>query len=118
MRITFLQLPWPRGAPQDNLFPPADLETRLIYGELPGVVTAPKADRASILRAYAFVHLKEEMRREALVKDWAAFVTYARHLIAFVKEHPRQAKRGYVVCRCPRPLALADNITALPWFCL
>ncbi len=259
-----LQLPWPRGTPQDNLFPPADLETRLIYGELPGVVTAPKADRARILRAYAFVHLEEEMRREALVKDWAAFVRFlrlaalesgqvlnyaaisnetgisqptvkgyyqlledmfigvrvlawtksprknllstpkfllfdlgvrhaaaglevsratirsnpgplfeqwvglelwrrlqylgqgelsylrtrdgaevdfivehkgqatpfevkwterptltdARHLIAFLREHPRQAKRGYVVCRCPRPLALADNITALPWFCL
>ncbi len=259
-----LQLPWPRGTPQDNLFPPADLETRLIYGELPGVVAAPKADRASILRAYAFVHLEEEMRREALVRDWAAFVRFlrlaalesgqvlnyaaisneagisqptvkgyyqlledmfigvrvlawtksprknllstpkfllfdlgvrhaaaglevsratirsnpgplfeqwvglelwrrlqylgqgelsylrtrdgaevdfivehkgqvtplevkwterptltdARHLIAFLNEHPRQAKRGYVVCRCPRPLALADNITALPWFCL
>jgi predicted AAA+ superfamily ATPase len=42
----------------------------------------------------------------------------ARHLITFLKEHPRQAKRGYVVCRCPRPLALADNITALPWSCL
>lgn len=262
--VSPLQLPWPRGTPQDNLFPPADLETRLIYGELPGVVTAPKTDRASILRAYAFVHLEEEMRREALVKDWAAFVRFlrlaalesgqvlnyaaisnetgisqptvkgyyqlledmfigvrvlawtksprknllsspkfllfdlgvrhaaaglevsratirsnpgplfeqwvglelwrrlqylgqgeltylrtrdgaevdfivehkgqatpfevkwterptltdARHLIAFLKEHPRQAKRGYVVCRCPRPLALADNITALPWFCL
>jgi uncharacterized protein len=259
-----LPLPWPRGTPQDNPFPPADLETRLIYGEWPGVVTAPKADRASILRAYAFVHLEEEMRREALVKDWAAFVRFlrlaalesgqvlnyaaisnetgisqptvkgyyqlledmfigvrvlawtksprknllstpkfllfdlgvrhaaaglevsratirsnpgplfeqwvglelwrrlqylghgelsylrtrdgaevdfiverkgqvtpfkvkwterptlsdARHLITFLKEHPRQAKRGYVVCRCPRPLALADNITALPWFCL
>ncbi|MDP9014502.1 MAG: ATP-binding protein [Pseudomonadota bacterium] len=259
-----LPLPWPRGISQDNLFPPADLETRLIYGELPGVVTAPKADRAGILRAYAFVHLEEEMRREALVKDWAAFVRFlrlaalesgqilnysgisnetgvsqptvkgyyqlledmfigvrvpawskssrknllstpkfllfdlgvrhaaaglevsratvlsnpgplfeqwvglelwrrlqylgqgelsylrtrdgaeidflverkgrvtpievkwterptlsdARHLIAFLKEHPEQAKQGYIVCRCPRPLALADNIIALPWFCL
>ena len=73
-----LPLPWPRGTPQDNLFPPADLETRLIYGELPGVVTAPKADRAGILRAYAFVHLEEERRREALVKDWAAFVRFLR----------------------------------------
>jgi len=73
-----LPLPRPRGTPQDKLFPPADLETRLIYGELPGVVTAPKVDRASILRAYAFVHLEEEMRREALVKDWAAFVRFLR----------------------------------------
>jgi predicted AAA+ superfamily ATPase len=259
-----LPLPWPRGIARDNLFPPADLETRLLYGELPGVVTAAKADRASILRAYAFVHLEEEMRREALVKDWAAFVRFlrlaalesgqivnyagisnetgisqptvkgyyqlledmfigmrvpawsksvrknllstpkfllfdlgvrhaaaglevspatirsnpgplfeqwvgmelwrrlqylgqgelsylrtrdgaevdfiaehkghvipfevkwterptlsdARHLITFLKEHSGQAKRGYVICRCPRPLALADNITALPWTCL
>jgi len=42
----------------------------------------------------------------------------ARHLITFLKEYPRQPKHGYIVCRCPRPLALADNITALPWFCL
>lgn len=259
-----LPLPWPRGALRDDPFPATDLETRLIYGELPGVVTAPKADRASILRAYAFVHLEQEMRREALVKDWAAFVRFlrlaalesgqvlnyaaisnetgisqptvkgyyqlledmfigvrvpawsksprknllstpkfllfdlgvrhaaaglevsratvrsnpgplfeqwvglelwrrlhylgqgelyylrtrdgaevdfvveykgrvtpfevkwterpvlsdARHLSAFLKEHPGQAKQGYLVCRSPRPLALADNITALPWFCL
>jgi len=259
-----LPLPWPRGVSQDNLFPSSDLETRLIYGELPGVVTSPKADRAGILRAYAFVHLEEEMRREALVKDWAAFVRFlrmaalesgqilnyagisnetgisqptvkgyyqlledmfigvripawskssrknllstpkfllfdlgvrhaaaglevsratirsnpgplfeqwvglelwrrlqylgqgelsylrtrdgaeidflverkgrvipfevkwtehptlsdARHLITFLKEYPRQPEHGYIVCRCPRPLALADNITALPWFCL
>ena len=45
-------------------------------------------------------------------------LTDARHLIAFLKEHLQQAKRGYVVCRCPRPLALAANIIALPWFCL
>ncbi len=73
-----VQWPRPRGTPQDNLFPSADLETRLVYGELPGVVTAPKADRASILRAYAFVHLEEEMRREALIKDWASFVRFLR----------------------------------------
>jgi predicted AAA+ superfamily ATPase len=259
-----LPLPWPGGASRANLFPAADLETRLAYGELPGVVTAPQADRASLLRAYAFVHLEEEMRREALVRDWAAFVRFlrlaaresgqilnyagisnetgisqptvkgyyqlledmfigirvpawsrsprknllstprfllfdlgvrhaaagleisratvrshpgplleqwvglelwrrlqylrrgelyylrtrdgaeidyiveirgritpievkwterpvpsdARHLLAFLKEHRQEARHGYLICRCPRPLALADNITALPWYCL
>lgn len=259
-----LPLPWPPSAVRDRPFPAADLETRLIYGDLPGVVTAPKADRASILRAYAFVHLEEEMRREALIKDWAAFVRFlrlaaresgqvlnyaaisnetgisqptvkgyyqlledmfigvrvpawtksprknllstpkfllfdlgirhaaaglaisratvtgnpgpifeqwvglelwrrlqylgegelsylrtrdgsevdfiverkgrvtpfevkwtkrptisdARHLLAFLKEHPRQAQHGYLICRCPHPLALTDKITALPWHSL
>ncbi len=262
--ISPLPFPWPKGADLHNLFPAADLETRLLYGELPGVVTAPQKDRANILRAYALVHLEEEMRRETLVKDWAAFVRFlrmaalesgqvlnyasvsnetgisqptvkgyyqlledmfigvrvpawsksprknvlstpkfmlfdlgvrhaaaglevsratvrsnpgplfeqwtglelwrrlrylgqgelyylrtrdgaeidfiverqgrfipfevkwterptlsdARHLVAFMKEHPKQAKHGYVICRCPRPLALADNVTALPWHCL
>jgi predicted AAA+ superfamily ATPase len=256
-----LPLPWPRGGLQRKLFPAASLESRLTYGELPGVVTAPKSDRANILRSYAFVHLEEEMRREALVKDWGAFVRFlrfaalesgqvlnytgvsnetgisqptvkayyqlledmfigvrvpawsrslrknllstpkfllfdlgvrhaaaglevssatvrsnpgplfeqwvglelwrrlqylgqgelfylrsrdgaevdfivqykkrvipfevkwterpkladARHLAAFVKEHRRDARHGYLVCRCPRPLALSDTITALPW---
>jgi uncharacterized protein len=259
-----LPLSWQRGKPPLNPFRVADLDTRLIYGDLPGVVTAPVRDRAAILRAYALVHLEEEMRREALIKDWAAFVRFlrlaalesgqilnyakvsnetgisqptvkahyqlledmfigvripawsmsprknllstpkfllfdlgvrhaaaglevaratlhanpgpvfeqwvglelwrrlqylgqgdlhylrtrdgaeidfivrhqqriipfevkwtekptlpdARHLLAFMAEHPREAKHGYVVCRCPRPLALADNITALPWYCL
>ena len=39
----------------------------------------------------------------------------ARHLRTFLYEHSRQARRGYVVCRCPEPLALDDRITALPW---
>jgi hypothetical protein len=42
----------------------------------------------------------------------------ARHPSTFLKEHPRQAQQAYLVCRCSPPLALADDITALPWFCL
>jgi predicted AAA+ superfamily ATPase len=57
-------------------FPSADLETRLACGELPGVVAAEPADRAELLRAYAVVHLEEEIRREALVKDWGAFLRF------------------------------------------
>ena len=82
-----LPLPWParRGraassiAPRaglEPLFPPSDLATRLAYGELPGVVAAPERDRPDLLKAYAVVHLEEEIRREALVRDWGAFVRF------------------------------------------
>jgi predicted AAA+ superfamily ATPase len=43
-----------------------------------GVVTIPKTQRAQILEAYTQLHLEEEMRREALVKDWPAFVRFLR----------------------------------------
>ncbi|MGO9200444.1 MAG: ATP-binding protein, partial [Limisphaerales bacterium] len=42
----------------------------------------------------------------------------ARHLLTFLGEHPKQAKQGYIVCRCSRPAQLHEKITALPWFCL
>jgi predicted AAA+ superfamily ATPase len=38
-----------------------------------------------------------------------------RHLIAFIEEHPRHARIGYIVCRCPRPLQLHEKVIALPW---
>ena len=39
----------------------------------------------------------------------------ARHLKRFLVEHADEADEGYVICRCPHPLKLAENITALPW---
>ena len=42
----------------------------------------------------------------------------ARHLLTFLAEHPKQARHGFIICRCPRPLRLHDKVTALPWFCL
>lgn len=42
----------------------------------------------------------------------------ARHLRTFLHEHPESATQAYVVCRCPRPAQLADNITAIPWWML
>ncbi len=71
-----LALPWPRQAPHDRPFPSFDLVTRLAFGGLPGVVAAPDSDRADLLRAFSLVHLEEEIRREALVKDWGAFVRF------------------------------------------
>ena len=259
-----LPFAWGEGRKPERPFPASDLVTRLASGELPGVVAAPEPDRAELLRAFAFVHLEEEIRREALVKDWGAFVRFlqlaaaesgqlvnfaaisqesgvsqptvksyyqlledmfvgfrveafsrssrktllstpkflffdlgvrhaaaglsatpnvvkvspgsffeqwvgielwkrlqylgqgklhhlrtkdgaevdfiieregtltpievkwsekptgqdARHLLTFLEEHPKQAKQGYLVCRCSRPAQLHEQITALPWFCL
>ena len=45
-------------------------------------------------------------------------LTDARHLLKFLDEQPRRAPHGYIICRCPSPLALADRVTALPWSCL
>jgi predicted AAA+ superfamily ATPase len=72
---------WPEGSLHTQLFPEWTLEKRLAYGSLPGVVTASEDIRGDILKTYAAVHLEEEIRREAYVKDWAAFVRFV-HLAA------------------------------------
>ncbi len=61
-----------------STFPAADIEERMAYGELPGIVLLGKEDRKNILRSFVAVHLEEEVRREALVKDWGAFVNFLR----------------------------------------
>jgi len=71
-----LPFPWSDGRQAKHPFPAWDLPTRLAYGALPGIVTAELQDRPGLLKAYAFVHLEEEIRREALVKDWGAFVRF------------------------------------------
>ncbi len=79
--VSPLLFAWNKGEKHTNPFPASDLLTRLAFGDLPGVVAAPEADRAELLRSFAFVHLEEEVRREALVKDWGAFVRFM-HLAA------------------------------------
>ncbi len=78
LRARASPLPLPRSPADEPAFPPADLLTRLTFGELPGIAVAPARDRAELLRAYALVYLEEELRREALVKDWAAFSRFLR----------------------------------------
>jgi len=257
-------LPLPGRGPVERPFPAVELVERLAFGELPGIAIATRSRRADLLRAYSFVYLEEELRREALVKDWAAFARFlqlaaaqagqminyagiareagvslptvkayyqlledmfigfrvtafsgsprksllsterfyffdlgvrnaaaelpleaaavranpgplfeqwvgielwkrlqymgtgklhylrtkagaevdfivaragrlvpievkwterptrgdARHLRTFLDEHPARARHGYVVCRCPSPLAIDDRVTAIPWSCL
>ncbi|MBI4395527.1 MAG: ATP-binding protein [Elusimicrobia bacterium] len=71
-------LAWASALEERRLFPPDDLLTRLAFGELPGIVSADPQDRADLLKAYADIYLEEEIRREALVKDWGAFVRFLR----------------------------------------
>lgn len=42
----------------------------------------------------------------------------ARQLLALLAEHPKQAKHGYIICRCSHPMRIHEQVTALPWFCL
>ena len=37
-----------------------------------------------------------------------------RHLKTFLNEYPT-AKHGFILCDCDMPMAMSDNITALPW---
>ena len=70
-------LPMPAGRARDEpWFPGTDLLERLTFGELPGVATAARDQRADLLRAYTVVYLEEELRREALVKNWPAFARF------------------------------------------
>ncbi len=71
-----VRLPWPGGKAPARPFAAWDLPTRLAYGALPGIVTADEEDRADLLRSYAIIHLEEEIRREAMVRDWGAFVRF------------------------------------------
>lgn len=73
-------LPWPATPSPLQLerWPAADLITRLMWGELPGIVSVDETVRAELLRAYCMVYLAEELRREALVKDWAAFARFLK----------------------------------------
>ena len=252
------------GGALSNPFPVWDLEERLAYGSLPGIVAAEERDRPELLKAFSVIHLEEEIRREALVRDWGAFLRFlqfaavgsgqllnyaavsqetgisqptvkayyqlledmfvgfrvpayarsrrknllstprffffdlgvrhaaaglfpspamvqgnpgpfleqwvgielwkrlqylgegalyyqrskdgaevdfiierantvipievkwtenpalqdARHLLAFLDEHPAKGRRGYIICRCARPLELHEKVTALPWPCV
>lgn len=262
--VSPLEFPWAGGESPSLPFPAWDLETKLAYGALPGIVASEEEDRADLLRAFSIVHLEEEIRREALVRDWGAFLRFlqfaavesgqilnyaaisqetgisqptvksyyqlledmfvgfrvpvyarssrknllstprffffdlgvrhaaagltpsldavkanpgpfleqwvgielwkrlqylgegrlhyqrtrdgaevdfiiergrslipievkwterpapqdARHLLNFQKEHPDRVERGYIICRCPRPMEVHENVMALPWFCL
>lgn len=72
-----LPVPLP-GAVDEPWFPVVKLFERLTFGELPGVATAAHGQRADLLRSYTLLYLEEELRREALVKDWPAFARFVQ----------------------------------------
>lgn len=72
---------WPDTASMINVAPSWLIEERLAWGSLPGIIGAPAALRGDLLKTYTAVHLEEEMRREAYIKDWSAFVRFV-HLAA------------------------------------
>ncbi len=41
--------------------------------------------------------------------------TDARHALKYLAEHPNRTGRGWIVCRCERPMEIADRVTAIPW---
>jgi predicted AAA+ superfamily ATPase len=77
-QISPLPFFWKGGSPPGKVFPSADLVERLAVGDLPVVVTAQADERQDILRSYATLHLEEEIRREAFVKDGGSFVRFLR----------------------------------------
>jgi predicted AAA+ superfamily ATPase len=38
-----------------------------------------------------------------------------RHLKLFLATYPERARRGFIVCRCPAPRRLTEQIEAVPW---
>jgi len=71
--------------------PDRTLESRLLYGDLPGIVLSGRSeDQETDLSSYVTTYL------------------------VFLKEYPK-AKRGYVVCRTLRRYALTERIEAIPW---
>lgn len=71
-----LSLQWPNSLGPEPPFPPWNLEQRLAYGALPGIVSSDEADRSHLLKAFSTVHLEEEVRREASVRDLGAFLRF------------------------------------------
>ena len=100
-------LPLPSSRVKEPRFPPTDLVTRLTFGELPGIAVAPRRDRAELLRAYSLVYLEEELRREALIKDWAAFSRFLRLAAAESGHMLNYAKIAKEAGMKPATLAIA-----------
>lgn len=72
-----------RKTPEDDGGPPRfpwrSLESRLVFGDLPGIVLAEgESLKAGLLKTYTTSYIEEEVRREALVKDWGQFFRFLK----------------------------------------
>ncbi|MEK6564114.1 MAG: ATP-binding protein [Candidatus Omnitrophota bacterium] len=58
-------------------FPAKDLNERLLYGSLPGILSVPSlADREADLESYVTTYLEEEVRAEAVVRNLGDFARF------------------------------------------
>lgn len=69
----------PGDKPGTSSFPSRSLESRLVFGDLPGVALLRNdEDRKDILASYVLAYLEEEIRRESYLRDWGAFLRFLR----------------------------------------
>ena len=60
-------------------FPWRSLESRLVFGDLPGIALADdETVKSDLLKTYATSHLEEEIRRETIIKEWSQFLRFLR----------------------------------------
>ena len=72
-RVTTLRL----GPFSLSEFPSKDLNERLLYGSLPGILTVPNvADKETDLESYVTTYLEEEVRAEAVVRNLGDFARF------------------------------------------
>ena len=63
----------------DEHFPWRSLESRLVFGDLPGIALADdETVKSDLLKTYATSHLEEEIRRETIIKEWSQFLRFLR----------------------------------------
>ena len=64
---------------EPEYFPWRSLESRLVFGDLPGIAMADdEAIKSDLLKTYAISHLEEEIRRETIIKEWSHFLRFLR----------------------------------------
>ena len=69
----------PSGEGKGRLFPWQSIESRLVFGDLPGIaLTGDEEQKANLLSTYATSYLEEEVRRETIVKDWGQFLRFLK----------------------------------------
>jgi uncharacterized protein len=69
----------PEQGGDDGHFPWRGIESRMVFGDLPGIAReADETMKADLLKTYATSYLEEEIRRETLVKDWGQFLRFLR----------------------------------------
>lgn len=80
--LSLSPLPLPQTNTQVSvplLFPARSLENRLVYGDLPAIAClTDDEERREVLRSYAAIHLESEIRSEAAIRQWPAFLHFLK----------------------------------------